>query len=116
MSCYSASDGKGFVARSALIAGFLTTLILLLLLFSAYRYDGSPYVGGSVLVFTMYFLFLLVLLWLLNEDFFQRHVVQRGANELSGVEVGIMCMVVGANAFMTIVGVADVGNHPRKNL
>ncbi len=114
MSCYNTNDGKAFVGRTALVAGFLSTLILLLLLFTAYRYDGTPYVGGSVFLFTLYFLFLLVLMWLMNEDFARRQDLQE--NELSGIHIAILCLVVGANAVMTIVGVADVGNHPRKNL
>lgn len=100
------------IARVALSASFVCVQVLFLLLYLAYRNDGSPYGGGAwpVQVFYQGFLFLLAFLY------------QRDANDHAGGKLrtreftflqSLALFAVGlANVGMTIMGVVDVAAHP----
>ena len=114
MSWYGSQDDDGFLGRAALMVAYIGAQILLLLLFIAYRYDGSVFVGGGVLVFVVYFVFLSLLPWILNEDLFNR-VDAPVPRELTGLQTLFLGLVVAINGFMTVVAVSDVSNHPWKS-
>lgn len=115
MSWYGSQDSGGYLGRSALVVAYIGTLMLLFLLFFAYRYEGSAYMSGGWLAFIAYFVFLSVLPWILNEDLFNRTSTP-APRELTEMQMLFMGLVVVANALVAVVAVADVGNHPRKAL
>jgi hypothetical protein len=115
MCWYGSQEENAILGRVALMVSYVATQILLVLLFFAYRLDSGPYAGGGFLVFVVYFIIITALPWILNEDLFNRTVTP-APRELTGLQAAFIALVVGANAFMVVVAVADVSTHPLKPL
>lgn len=106
-------EGKEFqfsVCRVVLTVAYVALQILFCLLFVAYYYPDSPYVGGGAGIFVMYEWFLVCLLWFINTDFLA--MLERGAisktDELSLIQRGVLYLVLVANGVMTIMAIVDV--------
>ena len=101
------------VARIALSWAFVCVQLLFLLLFLAYRYDGSPYGGSSWVVQVFYQLFLWLLAFLYQRD-------TEDLEKYPGTEFNLFTFLqsaaviatILANAGMTIMAVVDVAGHP----
>ena len=107
-------------SRWALMGVYTVGQALLLLLFLAYHYDGSPYASGGWVVFILYQAFLLALPVLAQQDFTGRQVfreMQRDqpvsqtkcyfTPELSAMQTVLVLLVLAASASLSVVGFVD---------
>lgn len=90
----------------------MSVQVLFLLLFLAYRNDGSPYGGGHWLVQVFYQGFLWLLAFLYQRDSSDREIHNTDIGLFSFTQSGAVFATVLANAGMTILAVVDVARHP----
>ena len=99
------------VARIALSAAFVCVQLLFLLLFLAYRNDGSPYAGSSWVLQVAYQGFLWFLAFLYQRDANDRDNHGTKLKEFTFVQSTAVFATVLVSAALTIVAVVDVTSH-----
>lgn len=100
------------IARIALSGAFVCVQVLLLLIFLAYRHDGSPYGGASWVVQVAYQGFLWGLAFLYQRDADDRVKYDTPKDLFTFLQSLAVIAVALANAGMTIMAVVDVAAHP----
>jgi magnesium-transporting ATPase (P-type) len=106
----SAQDLK-IVARIALSAAFVCVQVLFLLLFLAYRNDGSPYAGSSWVLQVFYQIFLWFLAFLYQRDANDRETYGTNLDKFTFVQSTAIFATVLVSAALTIIAVVDVTSH-----
>lgn len=99
-----------FVTRVALNVAYVALQILLLLLFVAYFYYASPYLGGTWGLFALYQLYLTSLPWLLSKDF--TLMSEKGEftakKDLTFLQMCVLFGTLVANGGMTVTAMIDL--------
>lgn len=99
-------------ARIALSGAFVCVQVLFLLLFLAYRHDGSPYGGSSWVVQVAYQIFLWILAFLYQRDADDLDKYNRDSGVCSFLQSWAIVAAGLASVGMTIMAVVDVAAHP----
>ena len=99
------------VARIALSAAFVCVQVLFLLLFLAYRNDGSPYAGSSWVLQVFYQIFLWILAFLYQRDANDRDTYGTNLEKFTFVQSTAIFATALVSAALTIVAVVDVTSH-----
>lgn len=100
------------IARIALSAAFVCVQVLFLLLFLAYRHDGSPYGGSSWVVQVAYQIFLWLLAFLYQRDADDREKYGTPPGVCTFMQSWAIFAAGLASVGMTIMAVVDVATHP----
>jgi len=99
-----------FLTMLSLTVAYTSLQVLLLLLFVAYYYFASPYLGASWGLFIIYELFLSMLPWLLSKDY--ALMAEKGqlgsAQEISFPQACVLFVTLFANSLMTLVALIDL--------
>lgn len=105
-------DGLQVIARVSLSWAFVCVQVLFLLLFLAYRNDGSPYGGGEWAVQVFYQGFLFLLAFLYQRDANDRETLPSKMQDFTFLQSLAVFATGLANVGMSIMAVVDVASHP----
>jgi hypothetical protein len=110
-SAFLMAHNLKLVARIALSAAFVCVQVLFLLLFLAYRNDGSPYAGSSWVLQVFYQIFLWILAFLYQRDANDRDTYGTNLEKFTFVQSTAIFATALVSAALTIVAVVDVTSH-----
>jgi len=101
---------QSFISKLGLIIAYVSLQVLLLLLFVAYYYSNSPYLGNSWFLFLIYELYLSLLLWLVCKDYAAMEETGKFSttHDLTMLQGTIILGAFVANGVMTLVALIDL--------
>lgn len=105
----SAGRDDSLVNQTSLVACFVALLILLILLFVAYRYPDGLYHTGSVWIFCVFAVYLVLMMALLVGDRMQAGYMDEASSSFyySVYQQGMLVMTIALNVVFTVTALVD---------